>query len=47
MRIAVCHAQTPFVRGGAETHTESLVRAHRAAGHDAEMVTVAAPLFQA
>ena len=25
MRIAVAHPQTPFVRGGAETHTEALV----------------------
>ena len=47
MRIAVCHAQTPFVRGGAETHTESLVRALRAAGHDAEMVTVAGKWYPA
>jgi glycosyltransferase involved in cell wall biosynthesis len=47
VRIAVCHAQTPFVRGGAETHTESLVRALRVAGHDAEMVTVAGKWYPA
>ncbi len=47
MRIAVCHAQTPFVRGGAETHTESLVRALKDAGHDAEMVTVAGKWYPA
>ncbi len=41
MRIAVCHPQTPFVRGGAETHAEQLVRALREAGHEAEMVLVA------
>lgn len=40
MRIAVCHPQTPFVRGGAETHADSLVRALRTAGHEAEMVSV-------
>lgn len=41
MRIAVCHPQTPFVRGGAETHAEQLVRALRRAGHEAELVLVA------
>ena len=39
MRIAVCHPQTPFVRGGAENHSESLVAALREAGHDAEIVS--------
>jgi glycosyltransferase involved in cell wall biosynthesis len=39
MRIAVVHPQTPFVRGGAEVHSESIVRALRAAGHDAEIVS--------
>ena len=29
MRVAVLHPQTAFVRGGAETHTEALVRALR------------------
>ena len=41
MRIAVLHPQTSFVRGGAELHTESLTRALREAGHDAEIVTIA------
>ena len=40
MRIAVCHPQTPFVRGGAEIHAEALVGALRGAGHDAELVQV-------
>lgn len=41
MRVAVCHPQTPFVKGGAETHAEQLVRALRHAGHEAELVYVA------
>jgi glycosyltransferase involved in cell wall biosynthesis len=41
VRIAVLHPQTAFVRGGAETHAESLVRALRAAGHDADLVQIA------
>ena len=41
MRIAVLHPQTAFVRGGAETHTEALVRALRAAGHEADLVQIA------
>lgn len=40
MRIAVCHPQTPFVRGGAEAHTERLVQALRAGGHDVDLVSV-------
>jgi glycosyltransferase involved in cell wall biosynthesis len=47
VRIAVAHAQTPFVRGGAETHTEALVRALRAAGHEAEEVVVAGKWYPA
>lgn len=47
MRIAVVHPQTPFVRGGAETHTEALVRALRAAGHEAEEVVVAGKWYPA
>lgn len=47
MRIAVAHPQTPFVRGGAETHTESVVRALREAGHDAEEVVVAGNWYPA
>jgi cell division septation protein DedD len=38
MRVAVLHPQTAFVRGGAETHAEGLVRALRAAGHEAYVV---------
>ncbi|HVF07141.1 MAG TPA: glycosyltransferase family 4 protein [Actinomycetota bacterium] len=41
MRIAVLHPQTAFVRGGAETHTEALVRALRDAGHEADLVRIA------
>ncbi|MDH4111336.1 MAG: glycosyltransferase family 4 protein [Actinomycetota bacterium] len=41
MRVAVLHPQTAFVRGGAETHTEALVRALRVAGHDADLVQIA------
>jgi glycosyltransferase involved in cell wall biosynthesis len=41
VRIAVLHPQTAFVRGGAETHAESLVRALNAAGHEAELVQIA------
>ena len=41
VRIAVLHPQTAFVRGGAETHAEALVRALSAAGHDADLVQIA------
>ena len=41
MKIAVLHPQTAFVRGGAETHTEALVRALRDAGHEADLVQIA------
>jgi glycosyltransferase involved in cell wall biosynthesis len=47
MRIAVLHPQTSFVRGGAEIHTEALVRALKAAGHEAEMVTIAGKWYPA
>ncbi len=40
MRIVVCHPHVPFVRGGAETHTEALAGALRAAGHQAEVVAI-------
>jgi glycosyltransferase involved in cell wall biosynthesis len=40
MRIAVCHAQVPFVRGGAEVLSEGLVRELRAREHEAELVTI-------
>ena len=47
MRVAVCHPQTPFSRGGAETHAESLVRALKEAGHEAELVSVAGKWYPA
>jgi glycosyltransferase involved in cell wall biosynthesis len=47
MRIAVAHPQTPFVRGGAETHTESVVAALKEAGHEAEEVVVAGKWYPA
>jgi glycosyltransferase involved in cell wall biosynthesis len=40
VRIAVCHPHTPFARGGAELHTEGLVQALRAAGHEVDVVAV-------
>ena len=47
MRIAVLHPQTAFARGGAEVHTEALVRALRAQGHEAEQVTIAGKWYPA
>jgi glycosyltransferase involved in cell wall biosynthesis len=47
VRIAVLHPQTAFSRGGAETHSEALVRALTAAGHEAEMVTIAGKWYPA
>jgi glycosyltransferase involved in cell wall biosynthesis len=47
VRIAVLHPQTSFVRGGAEIHTEALVRALNAAGHEAELVTIAGKWYPA
>jgi glycosyltransferase involved in cell wall biosynthesis len=41
VRVAVLHPQTAFVRGGAETHTEALVRALKAGGHAADLVQIA------
>jgi glycosyltransferase involved in cell wall biosynthesis len=38
MDIAVCGAQVPFTRGGAELHMENLCGALGAAGHRAELV---------
>ena len=38
MKIAVCGAQMPFARGGAELHMDNLVAAFRAVGHDTELV---------
>ena len=47
MRVAVLHPQTAFTRGGAELHTETLVRALRESGHDAEQVTIAGKWYPA
>jgi glycosyltransferase involved in cell wall biosynthesis len=47
MRVAVLHPQTAFVRGGAETHAEGLVRALRAAGHEADLVKIAGKWYPA
>jgi len=47
VRIAVLHPQTSFVRGGAETHTEGVVRALRDAGHEAELVSIAGKWYPA
>jgi glycosyltransferase involved in cell wall biosynthesis len=47
VRIAVAHPQTPFVHGGAEIHTEALVRALKAAGHEAEEIIVAGKWYPA
>jgi glycosyltransferase involved in cell wall biosynthesis len=40
VRIAVCRPQVPFVRGGAELFTDTLVEELRTRGHEAELVTV-------
>ena len=40
MRIAVCRSQVPFVHGGVEIFTDTLVRELKARGHQAEIVAV-------
>ena len=40
MRIAICHPQTPFSRGGGEYHTEGLAAALRTAGHDVDILPI-------
>lgn len=40
MRVAIVTAQVPFLRGGAELLAEGLCKVARAAGHQAEIVTV-------
>jgi glycosyltransferase involved in cell wall biosynthesis len=47
VRVAVLHPQTAFVRGGAESHAEALVRALKAAGHDADLVQIAGKWYPA
>ena len=39
-RVCVTAPQVPYLRGGAELHTELLVAALRRAGHDVELVTL-------
>jgi glycosyltransferase involved in cell wall biosynthesis len=39
-RIAVCEAQVPFVRGGAEYLVRTLVQQLRSRGYDAELVSI-------
>ena len=40
MRVGIATVQVPFVRGGAELLAESLLREVRAAGHEAEIISV-------
>jgi glycosyltransferase involved in cell wall biosynthesis len=40
MRIAICHPQTPFSRGGGEYHTEGLAKALRGAGHEVDVLAI-------
>jgi glycosyltransferase involved in cell wall biosynthesis len=40
MRLLIATVQVPFVRGGAEAHSEGLQRALRRAGHEAEIVAL-------
>lgn len=40
MRIAICHPQTPFSRGGGEYHTEGLAAALRDDGHDVDILPI-------
>jgi glycosyltransferase involved in cell wall biosynthesis len=40
MRIAICAAQVPFARGGAEIHVEGLQRALIHAGHDVDVIAL-------
>ena len=40
MRVAVCHPQVPFDRGGAEILSDTLVEQLRRRGHEAELVAV-------
>lgn len=40
MRIAICAAQVPFARGGAEAHVEGLRHALQRAGHEVEIIAL-------
>ena len=39
-KVAVLHAQVPFIRGGAESHVENLVKHLRRRGYDADLVSI-------
>ena len=40
MRIAICHPQTPFARGGGEMHTERLASTLREQGHEVAVLAI-------
>jgi glycosyltransferase involved in cell wall biosynthesis len=40
MRIAICHPQTPFARGGGEMHIERLAASLREVGHEADILAI-------
>lgn len=40
MRIAICHPQTPFARGGGEMHTERLSTTLRQGGHEVDILAI-------
>ena len=40
MKIAICHPQTPFSRGGGEFHTEGLASALRESGHEVDILPI-------
>ena len=40
MRIAIATVHAPFIEGGAEAHAQGLLRACRAAGHEADIVAM-------
>ncbi|HJV05503.1 MAG TPA: glycosyltransferase, partial [Actinomycetota bacterium] len=40
MRIAICHPQWPFARGGGEMHVEALRAAVEEAGHEVDVLQV-------
>ncbi|HEX2030479.1 MAG TPA: glycosyltransferase family 4 protein [Actinomycetota bacterium] len=40
MRIAICHPQTPFARGGGEMHTERLASTLREMGHEVDVLAI-------
>jgi hypothetical protein len=40
MKIVVCEAQVPFIRGGAEALSQELVREFRDRGFDTEQISI-------